>query len=176
MFLKGSKQTPETMPVGPKKAELPTPGVPSIISSDLKIVGDLTSDGDIQIDGTVEGDIRSRALTIGEGAIVRGAIMAETVRIYGTLTGEIEANGVTLAKTAKVEGDITHRTLSMEAGASLVGQLRRLTASVSPSDQNAQSGSARGRDTVAGGPDTGTQSHAAASSPSGVQAAGRYGV
>ncbi|MEE8499319.1 MAG: polymer-forming cytoskeletal protein [Kiloniellales bacterium] len=104
--------------------------MPSIISADLKIVGDLHSGGDLQIDGAVEGDIASRSLTIGESAVVRGVLVAETVRIYGSVIGEVRANSVTLSKTAKVEGDIIHQSLTMEAGAELIGKLSRLEAKI----------------------------------------------
>jgi cytoskeletal protein CcmA (bactofilin family) len=106
------------------------PGVPSIISADLKIVGDLNSNGDLQIDGAVEGSITSNALTIGESAVVRGALIADTVRIFGSVVGEVRANTVILSKTARVEGDITHQSLSMEAGAEINGRLSRLDAEV----------------------------------------------
>ena len=105
-------------------------GVPSIISADLKIVGDLHSNGDLQIDGAVEGDITSRSLTVGESAVVRGSLVAEEVRVYGAVFGQIKANSVTLAKTAKVEGNIVHRALSMESGALLTGNLSRLDTAV----------------------------------------------
>ncbi len=123
-------------------------GVPSIISADLKIVGNLKSSGDIQIDGTVEGDIDSRTVAIGEGATVKGSIVAETVRVSGNIVGQVKATAVILAKTAKVNGDITHETLTMEAGAFLEGGVRRLesgalegSAKVSPfrAPQNANS-------------------------------------
>lgn len=101
-------------------------GIPSIISPDLKVEGNLTCGGDIQVDGVVEGDVTSRGLTVGDGATVRGAVVAETVRVYGAVAGTITANSVVLASTAKVDGDITHGSLSMEAGASLAGQIKRL--------------------------------------------------
>ena len=101
-------------------------GVPSIISPDLKIIGDLKSGGDIQIDGTVDGDINSRLLTIGEEAVVEGCIVADTVRISGTVKGQIQARIVHLDKVARVTGDVTHETLTMEAGASLEGQVKRM--------------------------------------------------
>jgi len=101
-------------------------GIPSIISPDLKVDGNLTSSGDIQVDGTVEGDVTSRGLTVGDGAMVRGDLVAETIRVYGSVAGTIKANSVILASSAKVDGDITHGSLSMEAGASLAGQIKRL--------------------------------------------------
>ncbi len=137
MFSKASKPSkapalPESQiqSSAPVSAEGPRPGVPSIISADLKIVGDLHSGGDLQIDGAVEGDIASRSLTIGESAVVRGVLVAETVRIYGSVIGEVRANSVTLSKTAKVEGDICHQSLTMEAGADLIGRLSRLDAKI----------------------------------------------
>ncbi len=112
----------------PKPAHDPvkTPGMPSIISRDLKIVGNLQCAGDIQIEGTVEGDIHSQSVTVGETAQVSGSIHAETVRVSGAVQGEIEANSVTLEKSAKVTGDIIHQTLTIEAGAFLEGNCRRL--------------------------------------------------
>jgi len=100
--------------------------VPSIISGDLKITGNLESQGDIQIDGRVIGDIRSRTLTVGEQAHVQGSIYAQSVRICGGISGEVKANQVVLAKTAKVEGDIAHKSLAIEAGAYIEGNIRRL--------------------------------------------------
>ncbi len=103
-----------------------TSGVPSIISPDLKIVGDLKSSGDIQIDGAIEGDINSRLLTVGKQAVVEGCIVADTVRISGTVKGQIKARMVHLDKAARVTGDVTPETLTMEAGASLEGQVKRM--------------------------------------------------
>jgi cytoskeletal protein CcmA (bactofilin family) len=99
---------------------------PSIISADLKIVGDLTSAGDIQIDGSVEGDIHSRTVTIGEAAQVTGSITGDTVRICGSVNGQIKGQTVTLDKSAKVNGDIHHHSLAIEPGAFLEGHCRRI--------------------------------------------------
>ena len=101
-------------------------GIPSIISPDLKIIGDLKSNGDIQIDGRIEGDINSRLLTVGEQATVEGCIVADTVRISGTVLGQVRAKTVHLDKKARVTGDITHEILTMEAGAFFEGQVRRM--------------------------------------------------
>lgn len=120
MFSKTSKKPPVD-----NKLPVP-PAPPSIISRDLNIVGDLLSEGEIQIDGTVNGDIRTRILIVGESAKVFGEIVAETVRILGSVDGQIKAKVVKLAKTAHVVGDILHEDLSIETGAFLEGHCKRM--------------------------------------------------
>ena len=100
------------------------PSAPSIISSDLSINGNLNSGGDIQVDGTVEGDIVSKKLTVSSSATVRGTIEAETVVIAGSVTGQIKARHVTLIKTARVIADVVQERLSIEPGAFFEGNSR----------------------------------------------------
>ncbi|MEX0692834.1 MAG: polymer-forming cytoskeletal protein [Rhodospirillales bacterium] len=120
MFSKTNKKTPaDNKPV-------PVPAPPSIISRDLKIVGDLHSDGEIQIDGKVSGDIRTRILIVGETAKIRGEIVAETIHVLGRVDGQIKAKTVKLADTAHVVGDILHEDLSIETGAFLEGHCKRM--------------------------------------------------
>ena len=101
-------------------------GAPSIIGRDLKIKGDLICNGDIQIDGEVEGDVQSTSLTIGEGAHVRGTVSSKNVRVHGSFNGQLKGQSVTLAKTAKIVGDVTHQTLGIEAGAHFEGKSLRI--------------------------------------------------
>ncbi len=100
--------------------------VPSIVSPDLKIVGDLKCTGDIQIDGTIEGIVEGGLIIVGEGAKVEGSIVAETVRILGAVNGRVRAKNVHLDKTGKVIGDIAHEILTIEAGAHFEGWSQRL--------------------------------------------------
>ena len=124
MFSKANKTTATAMTIE-TKSTLKT-GVPSIISADMKIVGSIESAGDVQIDGTIEGDVASRTLTVSESASVRGLVSAETVRVSGTVRGGINAKSVTLTRTAKVEGDIVHQALAIESGAAFEGQCKRM--------------------------------------------------
>ena len=103
-------------------------GVPSIISADLRIEGNLFSEGDVQVDGEVIGDIDSRTLTLGEKSVVRGSISAETVRLCGQVEGEVRASTVVMTKTARITGDILHDSLAIEAGAFIDGHCKRLEA------------------------------------------------
>ena len=148
---KDSTGTPEattstSSPSEPKRSTSQG-GVPSIISADLRITGNLKSDGDIQVDGYVEGDIDSATLTVGEGANVKGHISCETVRICGTIDGAVKAKSVVMAKTARVIGDIIHDSLAIEAGAFIEGNIKRLEGAgraspVASSSAAASSGSA----------------------------------
>ncbi len=105
--------------------------IPSIITPDLKIIGDLKSDGEIQIDGTVKGDIKAHMLTVGEQGKIDGSTVAETVRIFGTVNGRVQAKTVHLDKCAKVTADITHETLTIEAGAYFEGKVLPLKGAIS---------------------------------------------
>jgi cytoskeletal protein CcmA (bactofilin family) len=100
--------------------------VPSIISASLRIVGNLVSAGDVQVDGIVDGDVKSRTLTISHGAAVNGAIEADNVYIQGEVNGQITAENVALGVTARVVGDVVHSTLVIESGAFLEGHCRHL--------------------------------------------------
>ena len=101
---------------------------PSIISSDLHIVGDLSSNGELHIDGIVDGDIRGKIVLVGETAHIKGEIIADLLTIHGTTSGQIKARSVNLMKTAHVTGDILHEDLSIETGAFLEGHCKRLNA------------------------------------------------
>jgi cytoskeletal protein CcmA (bactofilin family) len=142
MFSKGSK--PSQTPTGGEAARSALKSsVPSIISADLRINGDLICSGDVQVDGWVEGDIQSRNIVIGEGATVQGGLQAETVRVCGVVNGQIKADSVVLEKSAKVTGDVLHKTLAMEQGASLEGMCRRLDSSATPGAGAAKPGEAK---------------------------------
>lgn len=99
--------------------------VPSIISGDMTIRGDLIGAGDLQIEGKVFGRIEVGHLVVADGGVVEGDIIAKAVGISGALRGSIRAGSVTLSASAKVQGDILHDVLSIEAGAQLDGQCKR---------------------------------------------------
>lgn len=97
---------------------------PSIISADLIVNGTLTSTGDIQIDGRVEGDVHSSGLVIGDKALINGEVLADDVTVRGRVQGSIRARKVLLCATSHVEGNILHEAFSVEAGAFFEGNCR----------------------------------------------------
>ncbi|MDF3073068.1 MAG: hypothetical protein K0S54_735 [Alphaproteobacteria bacterium] len=131
MFSKpsNSKTQPSPKPTEKPMASMPASKstVPSIISASLHVVGNLVSEGDIQIDGAVDGDIRTTIVTIGNSAEVKGEVVAESVTVHGRVEGTIRARTVILGKTARIDGDIYQETLAIEAGAHFEGNCRKLT-------------------------------------------------
>jgi cytoskeletal protein CcmA (bactofilin family) len=97
----------------------------SVLSSDLTVVGNLKTSGDIQVEGTVEGDIRAHLLTVGETATIRGEIMADDIVVNGRVVGRVRGLKVRLTSTARVEGDIIHKTIAIESGAHFEGSVQR---------------------------------------------------
>ena len=112
----------------PRPAAVPqgARGAPSIISSNLHIVGNLKTEGEIQVDGVIDGDVTAVSLTVGAHARIAGELVADDIIVHGQISGKISARQVRLAKTAKVVGEIIHEVLAIEAGAHIEGQLRRL--------------------------------------------------
>jgi cytoskeletal protein CcmA (bactofilin family) len=98
----------------------------SLIAENVSLAGDLASDGDVQLDGAVQGDLRVGHLTIGETGQVEGAITADAVEIRGRVMGTVTAKAVRLYATARVDGDITHGQLAIDAGAQFVGRSVKL--------------------------------------------------
>jgi len=98
---------------------------PSVLSSDLTIVGNLRTTGDVQVEGTVQGDIRAHLLTVGESANIEGEIVADDVVVTGKVTGRVRGLKVRLTSTARVEGDIIHKTIAIESGAHFEGSVQR---------------------------------------------------
>ena len=97
----------------------------SVLSSDLTITGNIKTTGDIQIEGTVEGDIRAHLLTVGESATIRGEIVADDIVVNGRVVGRVRGLKVRLTSSARVEGDIIHKTIAIESGAHFEGSVQR---------------------------------------------------
>src|SRR5476651_2671696 len=108
MFSKPSKDAASSS--RPESAEAPARKAIacSLIAENVSLQGDLTSDGDVQLDGAVRGDMKVAHLSIGETGQVEGVITADSVEVRGRVAGAISARTVKLYSTARVDGDITH--------------------------------------------------------------------
>ncbi len=125
-----SEAKPDASPARPS-AEFTPSSAPktkppaSTLSADLVVTGNMKTTGDIQVEGTVEGDIRAHLLTIGEGATIKGEVVADDVVVNGRIVGRVRGLKVRLTATARVEGDIIHKTIAIESGAHFEGSVQR---------------------------------------------------
>ncbi|RJE80034.1 polymer-forming cytoskeletal protein [Paracoccus sp. JM45] len=109
----------------PAAAAPRTRTAPSVLSADLTVVGNIKTQGDIQVEGTVEGDIRAHQLTVGESATIKGEIVGDDVIVHGRVIGRVRGLKVRLSASARVEGDIIHKTIAIESGAHFEGSVQR---------------------------------------------------
>ena len=148
------KPTPSAPPAASDAKPAPTKAKPpaSTLSSDLHITGNLKTTGDIQVEGTVEGDIRAHLLTIGESATIKGEVTADDVVINGRIVGRVRGLKVRLTSTARVEGDIIHKTIAIESGAHFEGSVQRQDDPLNPGrgskPETANPAAAKGKDTA----------------------------
>jgi cytoskeletal protein CcmA (bactofilin family) len=136
-----NKPAAEFKPAAPK-AKPPA----SILSSDLQITGNLKTLGDIQVEGRVDGNISAHLLTIGEGATVKGEIIADDVVVNGHVIGRVRGLKVRLTSTAQVEGDIIHKTIAIESGAHFEGSVQRQDDPLNPGSAQKAAASAAPKD------------------------------
>lgn len=98
---------------------------PTVIGADFKITGHAVSNGEVQVDGEIEGDIECKTLTVGQSAKVTGNVIAESVTVQGKVMGSIRGTNVTLQSSSHIEGDVYHQSLAIEQGAFFEGKSRR---------------------------------------------------
>lgn len=119
MFTKNSS-TAITKPSGKKDT-----AIPSVITQDVNLLGNIVSDGNVDFDGTLNGNIRCATLTIRTNGTVKGEVVAHNVMVYGRVKGLIRAKHVQLFSSCNVEGIIMHETVAIEDGAFIDGKFKR---------------------------------------------------
>ena len=97
---------------------------PSLIRPSLRIVANLRSQGEVQIDGTMDGDVLTNTLIIGEKGTINGESVADDVVVRGRVNGRIRAGKVQLAKSAHVVGEIRYNMLSIDSDAFVEGHCK----------------------------------------------------
>jgi cytoskeletal protein CcmA (bactofilin family) len=110
---------------GPAARSSTTEAGESILGRGARVRGRVGGEGDLRVEGHVEGDVSiTGALSIEESGSVTGDVGAGAVVIGGSLTGDVEAQGaVTIRATARVSGKMGGAEVSIEEGASFTGRI-----------------------------------------------------
>jgi cytoskeletal protein CcmA (bactofilin family) len=100
----------------------------SVIGPDLAISGQdvrIVSKGRMRVEGKIRGDVRGTEVVIADAGEVEGVVSGDTVKVFGIIMGTIRGVQVAIEAGAKVAGDVHHQTLSIDARAEIVGNVRR---------------------------------------------------
>lgn len=91
----------------------------NVIGKGTKIIGEVISEGDFRIDGTLEGTLKTDGrVIIGQDGFIKGKIECTNADVEGKFSGEFYVNNVLTAKsTANITGEVTVGQISTEPGA-----------------------------------------------------------
>ncbi len=118
----------------------------SIIGAGTTLTGDLFSDGDITIEGAVEGSINCRALTLSGEPTINGSVEADAVHVCGTFNGDVRASKVVLTKKTRMTGNVTYETLEVHPGACFEGKVHRRNAKPAKASKSTKAPVSNGHD------------------------------
>lgn len=94
----------------------------SVLGADLRITGEITSTGSVEVLGEIDGNISAQGLIIGQEGRVTGLIKADVVEVKGRLEGKVFCSSFTLRSSAVVKVDVTTETIVIESGATMEGR------------------------------------------------------
>lgn len=96
----------------------------TVIGESVKVKGDFTAKGNIVIEGTLSGSIKTASdLFVGEKANVNASIVAKNAHIEGVVAGNIKvAELLEIGSKAKITGDVQATSISVAKGATINGQ------------------------------------------------------
>jgi len=94
-------------------------GNKAVIAGGAHFKGQIKNTRAIEINGTVEADLKADKVTIGAGGKFVGAINADLVVISGHYDGNMDAGSIWATATAQIAGKIQYKTLQMDRGAAL---------------------------------------------------------
>lgn len=100
-------------------------GMLSYIGSEVRIAGNISGNGDVHLDGTVEGDVSCKMLILGQSGSVRGNIVADKATLGGQVDGTVNAAALTVEASARISGDLIYDNVSIENGAQVDGRMTR---------------------------------------------------
>jgi len=112
----------------PTSAPVARPSAPgsnsarSVLGADLKITGEISSAGSVEVLGEIDGNITANGLIIGQEGRVKGSITAHSVEVKGKLDGKVACESFTLRASSDVKADVTTTALVIESGAGIEGR------------------------------------------------------
>lgn len=95
---------------------------PSIISEGFTFEGTITSDGVLNIAGTVRGKITAKSVLIDSTGQVDGELNSEQLVIKGQLKGDVNCEDLNVGPIAHVDGNISYKYIHIQRGGKVAGK------------------------------------------------------
>ena len=97
----------------------------SVLGSDLKITGEISSTGAVEVYGEIDGNITAETITVGAEGRVSGALSAKSVEVKGHVDGKIFTQSFTMRASSQVTADVSYSTTVIETGAQIEGRFSK---------------------------------------------------
>lgn len=97
--------------------------LPNIVGTGTKFTGDIETNGDLRVDGTIDGNVISKGkLVLGANGNIKGTVKCGSAEVSGKFDGKMEVSELlSLKSTALFKGEMTVNKLSIEPGATFIG-------------------------------------------------------
>ncbi len=105
-----------------KKVE--SEAISSIIDKSMSITGEVIFKGKARVDGVINGNIDGEHLILSESGKVNGDITVSSFNCYGALEGNVKASMLIARKNCSIHGKLEADSLTVEPGASIVGEIK----------------------------------------------------
>ena len=132
VVIANAEPAPEPVVVAPQVAPKPNGMMgmlqsnvskPSILSEGFYFKGELSAKGAIHVEGSLNGQVQVDELTIGSRGQVDGIVSCKNFHIKGRFAGTATCEELTVTSSATVDGHVVYKTLSVQKGASIKGEL-----------------------------------------------------
>lgn len=96
---------------------------PTVISEGFSLQGELVAHGVLHVEGFIKGTVQTDVVNIGPRGAVEGKVHCKSLQVKGTFIGTADCDELFIASKARVVGRVTYRTVAIQRGALIEGDL-----------------------------------------------------
>jgi cytoskeletal protein CcmA (bactofilin family) len=98
---------------------------PTIISEGFEFVGNITSEGVLNIAGVVKGKISAKSILVDVEGQVEGELTSEILVVKGKIVGEVVCQDLNIGPRAFIDGSISYQNIHIQRGGKVAGKFNK---------------------------------------------------
>jgi cytoskeletal protein CcmA (bactofilin family) len=98
---------------------------PSIISEGFEFIGSITSEGTLNIAGTVKGKVSARSILVDVEGYVEGELSSDILVVKGKIVGDVTCQELNIGPRALIEGTISYQHIHVQRGGKIAGKFNK---------------------------------------------------